>query len=218
MLYPALSADEARLTFDFLQLLGKRNRFQLENKFLGIQTLQNPMDVWITQEILHETKPDFIIECGARLGGSAALWAMLLREINPTGRVISIDIEDRFADARKLRIVEERVEFLVGSSTDPAIVEQVKKRVGSGRALVIMDSLHTRDHVLGELRAYWDLVPVGGYMIVQDTYAFGADDGGGPAIMGIDAFLEENGRFVKDRERERFLITSCWGGYLKRIR
>ena len=68
--------------------------------------------------------------------------------------MISIDIEDGFAAARKLQIVEERVEFLVGSSTDPAIVEQVKIRVGSARALVLMDSLHTRDHVLAELRSY----------------------------------------------------------------
>jgi len=40
------------------------------------------------------TSPDFIVETGTFRGGSAALWAMVLQQINPEGRVITIDIED----------------------------------------------------------------------------------------------------------------------------
>ena len=53
------------------------------NRFLGIETWQNPLDVWITQEIIHETKPDFIVDVGTHRGGSAAVWATLLEHVNP---------------------------------------------------------------------------------------------------------------------------------------
>ncbi len=45
-----------------------------ENKWFGIPTQQNPNDVWIIQEIISETKPDFIVETGTAWGGSALLW------------------------------------------------------------------------------------------------------------------------------------------------
>ena len=47
-------------------------------RWFGIVSHQNPMDVWIIQEIFQEIKPDVMIECGAFHGGSAALWATLL--------------------------------------------------------------------------------------------------------------------------------------------
>ena len=71
--------------------------------------------------------------------------------MNPAGRVITIDITDVTHQAKQLPIVQRKVDFLVGSSVDPAIVAEVEKRVAGGRTLVILDSLHTRDHVLAEL-------------------------------------------------------------------
>jgi len=139
------------------------------NRYLGVEALQNPFDVWITQEIIVETRPDFIVDVGTYKGGSAALWATLLEEVNPEGRVISIDIVDNVTTARELPIVERRVEFLVGSSTDPAIVAEVAKRVHGRKVLIILDSLHTKEHVANELRAYSPLINVGSYIIVQDT-------------------------------------------------
>src|SRR6185503_7392970 len=62
--------------------------------WLGVRTMQNPNDVWITQEIITETRPDFIVEAGTAAGGSAAIWAMVLEQVNPSGRVITIDIND----------------------------------------------------------------------------------------------------------------------------
>ena len=48
-------------------------------KWLNIKTSQNPDDVWIIQEIISEVRPDFIVETGTAYGGSAAIWAMILR-------------------------------------------------------------------------------------------------------------------------------------------
>ncbi|MBW1823862.1 MAG: leucine-rich repeat domain-containing protein [Deltaproteobacteria bacterium] len=57
-----------------------------KNKWYGISTVQNPLDVWITQEIMFETKPDVVVECGTYHGGSAILWATILKNIVPDAR------------------------------------------------------------------------------------------------------------------------------------
>lgn len=200
------------------------------NTWLGIPTIQNPNDVWITQELLFDVKPDFVVEAGAYMGGSAAMWAMFLREINPDGRVLTIDIQDLPESTKALPIFKERVEFLLGSSTSPEIVEKVRSRVAGHKVVFILDSNHHRDHVLAELKAYADMVPVGSYIIVQDSNINGhpvqidprgpaADHIGQPGPMeAIQAFVPADGRFVIDVSRERLMITTNPKGYLRRAK
>ena len=38
--------------------------------YFGIRALKSPLDFWIYQEILFETRPDFVIEIGNCCGGS----------------------------------------------------------------------------------------------------------------------------------------------------
>ncbi len=205
--YTTLSGDEVRL----LRRVWVGNKMgMLRNRFLGVPTLQNPLDVWVTQEILYQVKPDFVIETGTYHGGSAALWAVFLEHINPAGRVITIDIEDRRSiRAKRLPIYKRKVDFLLGSSTDPAIVAEIEKRVQGKKVLVILDSNHATEHVRAELEAYSPLVSVGSYIIVQDTF-----HGPGPAIAD---FLSGNDQFEADRLHERFVLTNNTNGFLKRI-
>ena len=192
-----------------------------KNRFLGITTQQNPFDVWITQEIITEVKPDVIVETGTHYGGSATLWATFLAQVNPLGRVLTIDVEDRTKQARKLPIVQRRVDFLLGSSTAPKIVAEVKKRTRGKRVLVILDSLHSKEHVLNELRAYQDIVPRGSYIIVQDGHVNGHPIwphwGPGPT-EAIEAFLKETDAYLPDGTRERLMMTYNPKGFLRRIR
>ena len=190
------------------------------NTFHGVRTIQNPLDVWVTQEIMYEVKPDFVVETGTLWGGSAALWAMFLEEINPEGRVITIDIEDFVTEAKELPIWKRKVDFLVGSSTDPAMVADVAKRVSGRTVLVILDSDHSEEHVLRELEVYSPLVSVGSYLIVQDTgviYQSPEQEypGGGRAIR---RFLEANDTFEIDSDRERWVLTNNTIGFLRRVR
>jgi cephalosporin hydroxylase len=192
-----------------------------DNRWMGIPTLQNPMDVWIIQELLVETKPDFVVEAGSYHGGSAAIWAMVLEQVNPKGRVITIDIEDMMKEARDLQIVRERVDFLLGSSTAPEIVADVARRVKGRSVLLVLDSLHTKDHVLNELRLYSPLVQPGGYVVVQDTHTNGhpvAPDFGPGPYEAVEEFLKGNPNFAVDRTRERLLSTCSPNGYLKRLK
>ena len=188
-------------------------------RWLGVPALQNPNDAWIHQEIIVDVKPDFIIETGTAKGGSAALWATVLQQVNPDGRVITIDIKDESSEAKKLPIVKQYVEFLIGSSTDPDIVSKVTKRVQGRKVLIILDSDHSRDHVLAEMKAYAPLVSVGSYLIVQDTNVNGhpvyATFGPGP-MEAVQEFLASNKQFESDANAERLMLTFHPKGYLKR--
>ena len=98
------------------------------------------------------------------------LWATFLVQINPGGRVITIDIEDRRTDlAKEHPLAKERVEFILGDSAGPETVARIAERVEGKKVLVILDSMHTREHVFKELNAYAPMVSPGSYVIVQDT-------------------------------------------------
>lgn len=219
---PSFTDEEAIIRFYEIWNDPKRAGFW-GNTWFGISTLQNPMDVWITQEIISEVKPDFIIETGTLQGGSAALWATILEQVNPDGRVITIDIDDTTARAKKLSIVQRKVDFYIGSSTDPKIVADIKSRVQGKKVLVILDSLHAKHHVYDELQAYGDLVSVGSYMIVQDSFVNGHPI---TPITGyvegpweaIEAFLPTTDKFEVDKSKERLIFTYNPNGFLQRVR
>ena len=191
--------------------------------WLGIPTIQNPNDVWIIQEIIAEVKPDVIIETGTARGASAAIWAMVQREVNADGRVISIDIQD-IAEREKLTpSLLAHIDFVVGSSVDPEVVSGVKKSVQGKIVLVILDSAHNRAHVLNELKVYSPLVSVGSYVIVQDTNINGhpvinlEHPGPGP-MEAVEDFLASTPNFQVDLSREKLMFTMHPRGYLKRLR
>ncbi len=183
-------------------------------EWLGVQTLKCPLDAWIYQEVIHDTRPDVIVETGTFNGGSAFYFCSLFDLIGK-GRVVSIDVEHR-SD----RPTHERLEYVRGSSTDNAILERVKGSIQPGeRVMVVLDSDHSRDHVLEELRAYWELVTPGCYLVVEDGNIHGHpvpiyDQGDPTAALAV--FLEENDRFVVDRSREKHFVTFNPGGWLKR--
>src|SRR3972149_2717393 len=145
----------------------------MRRSWLGIETLQNPNDVWIAQEIIVEVVPDFVIETGTRHGGSACLWAMILKEVTPVGTVLTIDLTAARPPLTQLAIWKERVEFRQASSVDPDLVTELAERVQGKRVLVILDSDHRENHVYQELKAYGPMVNLGSYIIVQDTNANG---------------------------------------------
>jgi cephalosporin hydroxylase len=211
---PAAELSDAEVTARFRKIWFRDaiEHGVMVNKYLGILTWQNPFDVWITQEIMFEVQPDVVVEAGTFRGGSAILWATFLSQMNPDGQVITIDIKDKRTPAAKNHpLAKKMVTFLLGSSSGPKVVAQVRKALEGKRPLFILDSAHTREHVLSELRAYADMVPIGSYIIVQDTIGTGA----GTAVQD---FLKETDAFELDPDRERLMISNNAGGFLKRVR
>src|SRR4029453_18505142 len=92
-----------------------------------------------------------------------------------------------------------------------------RRAAGKSSVLVVLDSDHTRDHVLAEMRAYHALVTPGSYMIVEDSNVNGhpvwAKHGPGP-MEAIEAFMRENSDFAIDKQAEKFLFTFNPNGYL----
>lgn len=186
----------------------------------GVRVLKCPLDLWIYQEIIHDTRPDLIVECGTANGGSAVYMADMCATFG-AGEVVTIDIEPR-----PNMPAHERVTFLHGSSLDDDIIEQVGARAaGASRVMVVLDSLHERDHVLRELHAYSPLVTAGCYLIVEDSNINGhpvvtdyePDAGPGP-YEAIEAFLAGTTDFEIDRSCERFGVTFNPNGYLRCVR
>jgi cephalosporin hydroxylase len=182
--------------------------------WLGTQTLKNPLDLWVYQEIMAETRPELIVETGTWRGGSA-LYLATVCDLLGVGEVVTIDVEPMRDDYPQ----HPRITYLAGrSSTDPEVVQEVATRAGGRRTLVLLDSDHSQAHVEAELAAYAPLVPKGCYVIVEDSNIgqIRKDLLPGP-FQAVERFLAGTREFEVDHEREKFLITFNPRGYLRRV-
>ena len=132
------------------------------------------------------------------------------------GSVITIDIE-----IFQKHPIHPRIKYFVGSSTDRSTHDIIKKLIKpEDTIMVILDSEHSPKHVAKEIEIYSKYVTPGSYLIVEDT-----NIGGNPIILGknggpmtaVKKFLKKNRNFVADTEWERFRVTSCPNGFLRRI-
>lgn len=186
--------------------------------FMGKKVFKCPNDLWIYQEILWETKPDIIIECGTFHGGSALYYAKLFDMMGTNGQIITIDV-----DAMPEMPVHERITYLYGSSTSEEILDKVKELIkGKEKIMVILDSDHSKDHVLKELELYHGFVTKGCYLVVEDSNINGhpvySGFGQGPGPMeAIEAFLPRHPEFETDKSKEKFMMSFNPNGYLKRM-
>jgi len=192
-------------------------------RFQNVKVAQNPLDLWMTQQIIFETQPDFIVATGAREGGSALFYAGALNGMGlDRSRVLTVDAQDLTRDASARPLWKRYVEFSRGDSTDPSLVARIAARTRGGKTMVILDSAdHTLPHVLQELRAYAPLVSRGAYLIAGSTYLDGVPvrPGVGPGpFEAVRRFLEGGGGkdFEQDAAREMMILTFNPGGWLRR--
>jgi cephalosporin hydroxylase len=203
--------------------------------WLGRPIIQLPEDLIRIQEVIYRTRPQIIIETGVAHGGSLIFYASLLRLLGG-GRVIGIDIEVRPHNRAAIEAHELQpyITLIEGNSITPPIIDRVRAEVKEGqRVLVVLDSKHTKDHVLAELEAYAPLVSVGSYAIATD----GIKElvAGGPRTendwtwdnpkAAAEAFVARNSDFVIEEPSFLFnegrvdrWITQWSGGFVKRIR
>ncbi len=187
----------------------------MDTFYRGVPILKHPCDLWVYQEIIDELRPALVIETGTAYGGSAYFLADLC-ELSGSGRVISVDIE-----ARPDRPVHPRLTYLAGSSIDPGILGQLSEHVpADGAVLVLLDSDHSTAHVSAELDAYAPLVTPGSYLVVEDTNVHGhpvlPSHPPGP-MEAVARFLSHHPEFVVDEAREKFMVSFCPSGFLRRV-
>ncbi len=134
--------------------------------WLGQPVLQLPEDLIRLQEVIFELKPDVIVETGVAMGGSLLFYATLCQAIGK-GRVIGIDIDLRPHNRKKLN--HPLLTLIDGNSIYPETLSQIKISQGES-VLVILDSNHSKSHVLAELNAYAPFVTPGSYLIAADGF------------------------------------------------
>lgn len=209
-----------RMTLAGWILFHNRNIVLSKCHWMGVKAQKNPLDAWIYQELIYETRPEVIVEIGSAEGGGALFLAGML-DLLGGGMVVSVDIDhSRFA-ARHERIVT-----VTGDSLSPDTLERVRDLCDGKRVMVIHDGDHSRDHVLADLNAYSPLIGEGCYFVVEDGVVdlfrprprtFGIFPDGGP-LPAIEEFMRGNEEFTVDRERERYVLSYNPKGYLRRIK
>lgn len=186
-----------------------------KTSWLGVKTLKNPMDFWVYQELIYETKPDYIVEIGNKFGGSTLALAHLCDLIGH-GQIIGVDITH--AHIHEKTKAHPRITLIEGDAC--AKFAKVRSLIPfNANVLVIEDSSHTYENTLNVLRLYSSLVPEQGYLIVEDSICHhGLDTGPSPGpYEAIETFVQENTGFIVDREKESFVITWNPKGFLKRV-
>lgn len=181
----------------------------------GVPVYKCPLDLWMYQEIIYQLKPDLIIELGTADGGSALYLANILDLINK-GEIVTVDIQ-----SAENKPQHHRIKYLTGSSISVPILESIASLVkGKDTVMVILDSLHSMDHVLMELQLYNQFVTVGSYLILEDTNINGhpvlPEFGPGP-MEALNVFLTGRNDFIIDKSCEKLFVTFFPNGFLKKV-
>lgn len=173
--------------------------------YRGTRLHAYPTDLWVYGELVEELRPGLVLETGTFRGGTALFLADRL-QLAGSGRVVSVDPE---VEAR--RPEHPRVTYLTGRPDDPAVVDDVARRIDPSRpVLALLGAGRTEEEVSAELAAYAPLLPAGSALLVGHT------DEPGPAAA-VAAFLEQQPDYALDPRGERHFLTSHPGGHLRRV-
>ena len=223
-------ADEefARLTNEWVAA-SVRTKYSYGFNWLGIPVIQFPSDLIAFQEIVYSIKPTLIIECGVARGGSAVFWASIqaLSGITPNVIGVDIDIRPHAHEAIQSSLFSQGIHLIQGSSIDVATASKVRNLVDKNdKVMLVLDSNHTYEHVLEELKLYTDLVSIGSFLLVLDTVIenlpIDKNRPWGPGASPQTAVLE----FMKNRDdfvnesqiEQRIGITVAPKGYWRRFK
>ena len=207
-----------------------RHDWSYQWSWLGLPVIQLPPDIVALQEVIWETRPQLVIETGIARGGSLVLYASIL-ELLGDGTVLGIDIDIRAHNREALEAhpLAHRIRMIEGSSLDGAVVTEARQAASEvERVMVVLDSNHTHENVLAELRLYAPLVTVGQFLVVADTFVEQIPPqehrprpwgpGNNPATA-LRRWLSEAEGFEPDPFiNAKLLLTASPGGYLLRVR
>ena len=150
--------------------VGWNQKYPYAFAWMGRPVIQAPEDLVRAQEVIYRVKPDVLVETGVAHGGSLIFYASLFKALGK-GRVIGVDVEIRPHNRRAIEAHElsPLITLIEGSSIDPGIVGRVSSLIKPGESVMVMlDSNHSKSHVLAELDAYHGLVTKGSYIVATD--------------------------------------------------
>ena len=211
-----------------------KNRYTHFFDWFGVPIIQFPSDVIVLQELINKIKPKFIIECGIAHGGMLLFYATVLKALEiKKHKVIGIDVKIRNVNKKRLlkNPLIKNIELIEKSSTENGITNFLEKKYlikKKDKKIIILDSNHTKAHVLNELNLYSKMLAKGDYIVVMDTVVefidrkFNKDkqfDKGNSPFNAVSIFLKKNKNYkIDDYFENKSFLTSARNGFLKKIR
>jgi len=177
------SSEGFRIVSDLWVRCGISQKYSYGFSWLGRPIIQMPDDMIRVQEVITQVEPNIIIETGVAHGGSLVYYASLLKLLH-SGKedclAIGVDRHVREENIREINSVRSKynlqLHLVEGDSVSPGALEKVEFSIRSvkrhsaipRKCLVVLDSNHSYQHVLAELRAYSQFVTPGSYIVVTD--------------------------------------------------
>lgn len=232
----------------WLRLAGKNGYFY-NFDWLGRPIIQIPHDIYALQDIMWRVNPDLIIETGIARGGSLIFSASMLalldycdctvkqKTIDPKmskRKVLGIDIDIRDHNRKAIEahplahLIDLRESSSTTTETEAFVCDYSKKYE---KVMVVLDSNHTKDHVLKELEIFAPLVTIGSYCIVMDTSIdflspddvtqreWGPHNNPRQAVYNYLSRNHSNVKFEVDEDIQlKIAVTGACDGFLRRVK
>ena len=230
----AAMGDDAELREKSLAWMLHADKYKYTYNFtwMGRPIIKFPSDIVIQQELMWELKPDLVIETGIAHGGSIIFTASMMEMMGIDGEVVGIDIDIRPHNRAEIEAhpMAKRITMYEGDSVSDEMVAKVRRHAEGKRCvMVVLDSLHSHEHVYKELKAYAPMTTVGSYCVLPDTFieffpkGYYSDtrpwDVGDNPYTGMKQYLAETDLFETDHSlTNKAMITETIDGYLKRVR
>ena len=220
-------------SINFLTELDKFNYSYLWT-WAGVPIIQLPSEILVNQEIIFRTKPNIIIETGVARGGSILFYASILSLIHKKYKVIGIDNDLRPHNKKSIfnNPLSNKIKIIEGSSIEKKVLQKILKKIDKrDKVMVILDSNHSKKHVLQECKLYSKIVTKNCYLVVADTILgfFNKKQTpkkrssiwhkGNEPFAAVKDFLKINKNYIIDKELNgKLIFSSSFNGYLKKIK
>lgn len=211
-----------------LSIASSKFSYGYQWEWCGVPIIRHPDDIVLQQEIMWKLKPSRVIETGVARGGSLVLSSTLMKMFSKESKVLGIDIKiyPHALDSLKSWTQNGDIALIEADSTSKYARESVLAFVNgvANPVLLILDSNHSHSHVLGELVAYSDLLPIGSIIIVADTIVEEMPEDfypdrpwgrGNNPMTAVREFLSTNSDWTLDsRWSRRSLLGECRDGVI----
>lgn len=226
------NAEDLRKPAVELHALVDQYQFGYQWEWCGVPIIRLPDDIVLFQEMVWAIQPRAIVETGVARGGSVVLSASLMAMTGIKPAVLGLDIliHQHTYDAINGSIYCKSISLWEGDSAGPEARKVVEGFISAHSdkhpVILVLDSDHTHDHVLNELRNLTSDLPSGSIIVVADTIVEEMPDGyyaerpwgkGNNPLSAVNQFLMENKDFIREeRFGRRGLLTEFRDGVIRR--
>jgi cephalosporin hydroxylase/GT2 family glycosyltransferase len=185
--------------------------------WLGHPVNRYPADLHVYQELLARLRPDLVVLAGEDEGlGGRALYVASVCDQLGHGRVVAVGGQDAPG-----RPDHPRISYVAGAPERLDVAAEVVRLAPEPPDALVIVGLGATPRVVAAFDRYAPLVPVGGYVVVENTVVNGRPVRPGFApgpYEAVEAVLGRGDDFVADPAGERYTVTFNRNGYLKRVR